>query len=436
MHILSCFICSACTMHCQHLLTFLCALLGTITTNPECLHLQPISATIGPVCISDCIDALRNERPFICINLQTHNSSCEQPSIYLLSWKEGPNENLEFVSQCQQYKTGSSCGDGLTLHFALTVPRTNGEVCDEQICRGKSDMATPESSLTHPIYNEHLPKKYAMRDVGPTLTSSKNSLNGHFNSIPQLSSSARRYQGMMISLLSMAQYRISRKFHVPKYPRHVADSWQDSRRDLGRRTGHFPRSCEDTICAEVDGSINCLSEELSEAERSLCDMCYPSKKDDLLKAHCQRQEARSLRVFYKVCIVLGAFIGGAFLSCLIRWVVKTLRAHYRRISGVNLARPTSEYDADFPLEPAISTSMSFVSDSTGAANGPIQQGTTSAPRGLRRVNTFGVSMKSPRRDVRDLFDLAPAEPNRQNTARLDNRIPVLPRAPNASVKRH
>ncbi|GKZ18267.1 hypothetical protein AbraIFM66951_000440 [Aspergillus brasiliensis] len=222
--------------------------------------------------------------------------------------------------------------------------------------------------------------------------------------------------------------------------------------DNGARQGLVQRglyslgrpSCEDTICEGGNWRTLCSTDPIPDNKKDQCIMCYPQKHMALVHGYCREQKYRELDVFYKTCALLGASILAATLLYLLREIYRRLRMRYQFLKSIchrSQLSGSSTTKTGLSMHPidALSSLVSGVpkawkepqrtyAGTVGEANAPTIYSTMIQQK-FRRLGPF---LKDHRKRVQDIFDLE----DYQNEPELGTRVPVLPRARNASIRRH
>ncbi|PYI19408.1 hypothetical protein BO99DRAFT_142625 [Aspergillus violaceofuscus CBS 115571] len=154
------------------------------------------------------------------------------------------------------------------------------------------------------------------------------------------------------------------------------------------------------------------------------------------------QKANELDVFYKICAVFGASVMVATLLYVLREIYRRLRVRYLLLRGRN------HRDQRAPSI-AIKTGCSIPADemttlmpeASRAWERPSQASDMGAEVSVsgsatqQRYRRFTPSQRNTRRKVQDIFDFSSSQACKNNVA-TEERIPVLPPAANASVRRN
>ncbi|OOG00935.1 hypothetical protein ASPCADRAFT_136988 [Aspergillus carbonarius ITEM 5010] len=207
-------------------------------------------------------------------------------------------------------------------------------------------------------------------------------------------------------------------------------------------------TCEDNICEGNDWEKICISSHIPTIRKDQCIMCYPRKHMALVQDHCQQQKYRELDVFYKTCALLGASIIGATLLYLLREIYRRLRMRYQFLQSICRhsqlsGNPTSKpglssmraIDAMASLIPGVPKAWREPRQAPNGTADDAEDPTATDTIIQQRFRRFGPFAKDTRRRVQDIFDLESFEGYR-NEPESGTRVPVLPRAHNASLRRH
>ncbi|KAL1962833.1 hypothetical protein VTN77DRAFT_9108 [Rasamsonia byssochlamydoides] len=208
--------------------------------------------------------------------------------------------------------------------------------------------------------------------------------------------------------------------------------------------------CEEAVCRIRDLERKCeLTDRASKDARKACQMCYPRKDTKLVNAHCTARRRQEVRAFYFVCIFFIVASLGAGIAIFLR---NRNRRRRSRRSIIN-HKQKSKDAAALPSESdrsGLSTQVPWLgnrrhdgqaeehrnpwddanSNSIEKKNWTVQQ------RWQQKLGLF--SRSGPRKRIQDLFDLESLKSPRKDAGHPKEvgaeRIPVLPRAPNASLR--
>ncbi|KAF9889684.1 hypothetical protein FE257_006990 [Aspergillus nanangensis] len=160
----------------------------------------------------------------------------------------------------------------------------------------------------------------------------------------------------------------------------------------------------------------------------------PVRRDDSqMKSHHQKRKAKELHFFYITCILLGSLVGLTAILFVLRWGF----ARFFRTRTSFLGRPTtrgmqqpSMGSSRGPPIPDLTELDSREQASLVGVTGDDEAVEMRGP--VARV--FAPSTKPSRRRIQDVFDLESLG-SRGRGGRSEERILVLPQAPNASIRR-
>ncbi|RJE23925.1 hypothetical protein PHISCL_03741 [Aspergillus sclerotialis] len=200
--------------------------------------------------------------------------------------------------------------------------------------------------------------------------------------------------------------------------------------------------CEDTFCKGYSLENICGQHKTPNVEldtEDVCKMCYPTRNDDLIKAHCEEKTRREIQVFHILCVALGvitAFAAFLYLLCEVcrplrkrwelYWKIRTGQISKNRLSSIF----SVESNPAFP--PGYFFNTGFDAED-GDNAGKMADMFSMLPQ---KLNPVATGLKEPRKRIQDVFDLEALEPRPdRNESIFPERIPVLPPAPNASVRR-
>lgn len=227
-------------------------------------------------------------------------------------------------------------------------------------------------------------------------------------------------------------------------PKSVAN-WSENQ---GAKNTHGRRElCEEAVCQIRDLEKQCetANDHASKDSKEACEMCYPRKDTTLVNAHCSSRRSKETKAFY----VVGIFFIAVSLCSGLAIFLRNRNRDRRRRSKQKALRSD-------PDTPGLSTQISWFGNRNGNSNfdhdrqaedddaesNSIEKNWTVQPhRWQQKLGLF--SRSGPRKRIQDLFDLESLKPSRKDALgdrHLDpenagaERIPVLPRAPNASIR--
>lgn len=182
------------------------------------------------------------------------------------------------------------------------------------------------------------------------------------------------------------------------------------------------------------------------AGASICKTCYSRNDDALVNGH--RVERRNQRIWAAAAIFAVAAVAAGFL-----WISLDIPKYYERIQRrfrvststqrgqISESPNTFSYDVFDGENPKLSLG-NLLKGRAGVQQQEYYEATATddTERKMenllsirRRYSRFGHLASAPRRRIQDLFDLESLKS--RNKSGMIQRIPVLPRAPNASVRR-
>ncbi|KAB8231511.1 uncharacterized protein BDW43DRAFT_282491 [Aspergillus alliaceus] len=210
-------------------------------------------------------------------------------------------------------------------------------------------------------------------------------------------------------------------------------SKRDTQPKLIRRIFHSLRmSCNDMFCEGFDLKKIRTSNSMSAAEKQDCAACYPRPNLRLIRDRCKARNAEALQDIYWACGLLGAFAGVAVLI----YRVCSCRHQHR-----SQTRRTPTAQSFFSSTLSIATTASpYSSLDWRKGHEPSMDNTEGSEENLfmteQRLNRLGLFTREPRKRIRDVFDLESYGSTQEAGGISKERVPVLPRAPNASLRRH
>ncbi|EED24319.1 conserved hypothetical protein [Talaromyces stipitatus ATCC 10500] len=214
--------------------------------------------------------------------------------------------------------------------------------------------------------------------------------------------------------------------------------------------------CEDKVCAVENLHDICKVQKIDPNMAQTCKMCFPEKNTQLINAHCQAKWKREQKAFYVVSFVL---IGITLISGLILYIRRRyLRAknphadeNATNETGINPPGELYYYDGPRSILPTERHSSLAVNcspeprqneDSKRYHNSwdDNEDGVISTSAAHRRLKQLGILSRTGRKKIHDLFDLEALQSRRgtikdsQRRSDEKDRVPVMPWAPNASVR--
>jgi hypothetical protein len=221
--------------------------------------------------------------------------------------------------------------------------------------------------------------------------------------------------------------------------------------DHVRKNSYSRRSrCVDTFCEGFDLKKTCVPEVKTPTKEEICALCYPERNLAAIEKHCSKQEVSGRQAFYSVCALLGCSIVVAALLYLLRSFCRQVQRRYWIFRGLCSAhtcgrpatksRSSSVFQVDSlpALVPGSSSPTKLEvllrGNKTGAdgASDP----TTPFFTLKQKWRQLGAFQKDFRGRVQDIFDIESLDTKHEKGVQSAPKIPVLPRAPNASIRRH
>ncbi|PWY77344.1 hypothetical protein BO70DRAFT_397635 [Aspergillus heteromorphus CBS 117.55] len=389
-------------MYCQQrLFAFLYAVLGVFTnTTLEIPPLIPYEANGGQY-RTECASTLSSISQYITVSevLDQDGPGCAVSLTNPMGWDTRPSLNANEPA--------------LKLTFTLTYPgkRSMNLQCDT-LLEGLIFSQDPETNLGNLRSDIRLPlpsasQVYARRTLW----------QGEPEKDPQADSPTQGYHGIL-------KYIISKMNGMGPAKRSNGEALVpfSQRPAVQRDLYSLGPICEDIVCEGYDWEEICISSAIPADRQEQCLMCYPQKHMGLVRHYCQERRYTELDVFYKACALLGASVLGATLIYLLREIGRRLRMRCRFFQNIC---------------PQLSDTTTKTGLSSIYSLGSVEMPTATSTMIQQRFKRFGPFTKESRRRVQDVFDLESFEAYR-GEPEVDNlkRIPVLPRAPNASVRRH
>lgn len=250
-------------------------------------------------------------------------------------------------------------------------------------------------------------------------------------------STTQVYVGSLESCLIYIRDRIIQIFTVNATLDDPYTKGEVRKRSIRQRLHNLRAHCQDRICRGYDLMKLCTSSSMSTAEKDACATCYPRKNLRLIRDRCNVHRAGLYQVLYWACMLLGLF---AMVAVLL-YVARSYRRWRRSRTSRNLAAETLLSSDLLPM--AITTSVSTSSYNAldlrtehTPAIGDKQNSEANLSMTERRLRRLGLFNREPRKGVRDVFDLESHGCIHEGSGILKERVPVLPRASNASLRRH
>jgi hypothetical protein len=228
---------------------------------------------------------------------------------------------------------------------------------------------------------------------------------------------------------------------------------------------HFPRaSCEETVCQIRDLKRKCEFPK-DRASKQSCRMCYPRTDMELIHAHCSVRRTREVRIFYFVSILFIVASLGSGLAVFLRSRYRRLRDRRSMISQKrkSIEDRTSRGSQDLHTAGRRIQILWLGSGDHNGGNHGRQMGEQGIAWTDDDVDNISIEKNNwtaqqhrwqqklgltfsrrSRKRIQDLFDLESLKPSRRDGERPlppketevaeAERIPVLPWAPNASLR--
>ncbi|GIJ83851.1 hypothetical protein Asppvi_002681 [Aspergillus pseudoviridinutans] len=221
--------------------------------------------------------------------------------------------------------------------------------------------------------------------------------------------------------------------------------------DPVRKNSYSRRSrCVDTFCEGFDLKKTCAPEGKTPTKEEICALCYPERNLAVIEKHCSKQEVSGRQAFYGVCVLLGCFIVVAALLYLLRSFCRRVHRRYRIFRGLCSAQTSripatkSRSSKVFQVDslpaffPGFSSPTKLEVLQRENETGPDD---ASNPRSSfftlkQKWHQLGVFRRDFRGRIQDVFDTESLDTKHAKGVQSAHKIPVLPRAPNASIRRH
>jgi hypothetical protein len=219
--------------------------------------------------------------------------------------------------------------------------------------------------------------------------------------------------------------------------------------------------CEAKVCENEDLGKMCNSKMIEPDAALICRMCYPEKDVELINSHCQAKWKRERRAFYIVSFVL---IAVTILSGLVLYIRRRIirarnppRDELQDNGPVEEINPPGEiyyYDGsrlNTMMMPSQRGPPSAVDSSPDARQkdglkrydgswDDDEDDMISTSAAQRRLKQLGLLSRTGRKKIHDLFDLEALRSKYDATKGVQrqsddtDRVPVMPWAPNASIR--
>ncbi|OJK00262.1 hypothetical protein ASPACDRAFT_60108 [Aspergillus aculeatus ATCC 16872] len=216
----------------------------------------------------------------------------------------------------------------------------------------------------------------------------------------------------------------------------------EHRRSSVRQSSHSLNADCENICDGHNWRNTHIAKPFLGFQQRQCVICHPDT--NVVRVDRRRpQKANELDVFYKICAVFGASVMVATLLYILREIYRRLRVRYLLLRGRNhrdqrapsiaiktdCSIPADEMTTRMPEASRAWERSSQASDMVGA------QVSASDSATQQRYRRFTPSQRNTRRRVQDIFDFGSSQACKNNLT-TEERVPVLPPAANASVRRN
>lgn len=206
----------------------------------------------------------------------------------------------------------------------------------------------------------------------------------------------------------------------------------------------------DNFCEGFDLKKTCAPGGKIPAKEEICALCYPGRNLAVIERHCSKQEVSGRQAFYSVCVLLGCFVVVAVLLYLLRSFYRGVQRRYRIFRGLCSAQ-TSRSPATRSGSSSVFQVNSLPSLFPGFSS-PTKlevlqrESVTGTDDASDRTLPFSTlkqkwrQLGAFRRDscgrIQDIFDIESLNTEHAKGGQSAHKIPVLPRAPNASIRRY
>lgn len=292
----------------------------------------------------------------------------------------------------------------------------------------------PSSSAL--VEEDNTKKSLSMQDDLQQIHASRTRVNEPYPAArPDIT--AQVYVGDLESCLVSVRDRIIQAFTLNTTLNNSYTKKEARKRSIRQRFNNLRLNCQDRICGGYDLEKLCTSNSMSTAEKDACAACYPRKNLRLIRDRCKEHRAGLYQVLYRACMLLGFL---AMVAVLLH-MVRSYRRRRRSRTFRNLAAETFLSSDLLPMATTTSVSTSSYSGldlrtDYNPAMGDIQNSGANLSMTERRLRRLGLFNREPRKGVRDVFDLESHGCIREGSRLPKERIPVLPRASNASLRKH
>jgi hypothetical protein len=216
---------------------------------------------------------------------------------------------------------------------------------------------------------------------------------------------------------------------------------------------HRREVCEAKACPKKGLEKACTAKKLQPKTAATCKMCYPTPNPKLIGEHCQARWKRERKAFYVVCFVLIGITLVSGLALRLRRVYVQKRQQPQteedkqtgELYHYDGAKSSKSYDGA-----KSSTSLRQSNQTDGPSSYTVDQdekldelweedeGDIGSSTAHKKWKQLGLLSKNGRKRVQDLFDMEAMRSRREvdnpPQQQSDDKIPVMPRAPNATVR--
>lgn len=359
----------------------------------------------------------------------------------------------------ERHEATANNGSTPALNVTLTLPSSGEDVADVRRCREGLErllFGGQEDSRSVGVWaNQRHLEQDRSHGKEPGLLSSRQSEEDLDAGLEE----QQKYRGIVDYLMSSIQRRTIQK---------AANFVHEGKRNLqGKLTlasirddsARFPRNlnpmffkkrsfsyylarCEDSFCEGYHLEKTCgpntrVQHKLKPT--NICEVCYPKRNDLFIRHHCERRIEREMRAFYGVCILLSVTIVVAIFLYLFRRMGRKLKIRYRLLWNMRRNQfsknPGAKGTFSSSSVPAVVPrlfSNTHMDRMSGREDGATDNadGSMSFTMFQRKFNQIGAVSRGYRRRIQDVFDIESLEPKRVE----EEKIFVLPRAPNASIR--
>lgn len=284
----------------------------------------------------------------------------------------------------------------------------------------------------------------------------------HFEDSSETSSEEQGYRGIVDYLLSTIQRRTVQKaessakddkhnlqgnFTLFSSTRNNSTPFPESLKRMvskKRSLSYNLARCEESFCHGYNLEKTCGPNGGTRYKKKpprICEMCYPQGKNIPIRHHCERRIEREMQAFYAICALLGLSISVAILLYLFRGTGRRLRMRYQlflmrknQLSRSPAERSTPSMNSSPTPAPGFNTGMDTTRRNHTTTNDTGSSMTFSMFQ--EKFNQLGAVSKTYRKRIQDVFDIESLGPKQVEDENLNERVFVLPRAPNASVQRY